>query len=154
MKADANGNFTIPGVPPPLAAGTTIASNYTLYVFSSKSSITDQYKQSGITFAGPTKDLGTINWAPTNHTTFLWQIGKADRMGGEFALATNIADGSNPRAYEKPSQIPGTLTYTVGSSWEPQDWYYAQTNGGTWTIRFNLPRLYCRHTRSSRFPPR
>jgi len=30
----------------------------------------------------------------------------------------------------------------VGSSWEPQDWYYAQTNAGTWTISFNLNRPY------------
>jgi len=140
VKTDADGNFTMPGIPPPWSPGTTIAGNYTMYVFASKGSITDQYKQSGITFAGPTKDLGTITWAPTNHTTFLWQIGKADRMGGEFALATNPADFSNPRAYEKPSLIPGNLTYTPGTSWEPQDWYYAQTNAGTWTISFNLPR--------------
>ncbi|WP_213805034.1 polysaccharide lyase family protein [Granulicella sp. dw_53] len=142
VKTDANGNFTIPGVPPPWAPGTTNPGSYTLYIFASKGSITDQYKQTGITFSGPTADLGTIAWTPTNRTTFLWQIGKADRMGGEFALATNPADGSNPRAYEKPSQIPGTLTYTVGSSWEPKDWYYAQTNAGTWTINFNLSRLY------------
>lgn len=142
VKTDANGNFTIPGVPPPWSPGTTTPDSYTLYVFASKGSITDQYKQTGITFAGATKDLGNIQWAPTNRSTFLWQIGKADRMGGEFALATNPADGSNPRSYEKPSQVPGTLTYTVGSSWEPQDWYYAQTNAGTWTIQFNLTRPY------------
>ena len=142
VKTDANGNFAIPGVPPPWAAGTTNPSSYVLYAFASKGSITEQYKQTGITFSGPTTDLGDIKWTPTNHTTFLWQIGKADRMGGEFALATYPADGSNPRSYEKPANVPGTLTYNIGSSWEPKDWYYAQTNGGTWTINFNLPRLY------------
>jgi rhamnogalacturonan endolyase len=38
--------------------------------------------------------------------------------------------------------IPGTLTFTIGESWEPTDWYYAQTNPGTWTIRFHLDRAY------------
>ncbi|MBO0798481.1 MAG: hypothetical protein J2P31_06630, partial [Blastocatellia bacterium] len=142
VKTDADGNFTLPGIPPAWAPGTTNPGTYTLYIFAGKGSITDQYQQTGITVSGATQDLGVITWTPTNHSTFLWQIGKADRMGGEFALATNTADRSNPRAYEKPSQIPGTLTYSIGSSWEPQDWYYAQTNGGTWTIKFNLNRLY------------
>ncbi len=142
VKTDADGNFSIPGVAPPWAPGTTNPASYILYIFASKGSITDQYRQTGITFDGPVKDLGTITWAPTNHSTFLWQIGKADRMGGEFALATNPADSSNPRAYEKPSRIPGTLNFSIGSSWEPEDWYYAQTNPGTWTITFNLNRTY------------
>ncbi len=142
VKTDAGGNFTIPGVAPPWAPGTMNPSSYVLYVFATKGSITEQYKQAGITFDEPVKDLGTITWAPTNRTTFLWQIGKADRMGGEFALATNPADWTNPRSYEKPSQVPGTLNFAIGSSWEPQEWYYAQTNPGTWTITFNLDRAY------------
>jgi rhamnogalacturonan endolyase len=142
VKTDADGTFRLPGIPPAWLPGTTTPGTYTLYAFASKGSITDQYKQTGITVSGATTDLGTITWTPTNRTTFLWQIGKADRKGGEFALATNPADGSNPRAYEKPSQIPGTLSYTIGSSWEPKDWYYAQTQPGTWTISFNLDRAY------------
>lgn len=142
VKTDANGNFTLPGIPPAWMPGTTTPGTYTLYIFASKGSVTDQYTQSGITVRGKEQGLGTITWAPTNHTTFLWQIGKADRMGGEFALATNPADWSNPRSYEKPSQVPGNLNFTIGSSWEPQDWYYAQTNGGTWTATFNLDRPY------------
>jgi rhamnogalacturonan endolyase len=63
-------------------------------------------------------------------------------MGGEVALATYPPNHSNPRAYEKPSQIPGNLTFTVGGSWEPQDWYYAQTKAGRWTIAFSLDRVY------------
>jgi rhamnogalacturonan endolyase len=140
VKTDADGNFSLPGVPPPTAAGTTNPSTYVLYIFASNGSVTDQYKQTGITIAAPTTDLGTITWAPTNHTTFLWQIGKADRMSGEFALATDLNDLSNPRAYEKPSLIPGNLTWTVGQSWEPENWYYAQTNAGVWTVVFNLDR--------------
>jgi rhamnogalacturonan endolyase len=142
VKTDADGFFQLPGIPPAWLPGTTTPGSYTLYIFASKGSITDQYKQTGVVVGGATMDLGTIAWTPTNHTTFLWQIGKADRKGGEFALATNPTDGSNPRAYEKPSQIPGDLNFTIGNSWEPKDWYYAQTQPGTWTISFNLDRTY------------
>jgi rhamnogalacturonan endolyase len=142
VKTDAEGNFSLPGIPPAWAPGTANPGSYTLYIFASKGSITDQYKQTGITISGATQDLGTITWAPANRSTFLWQIGKADRMGGEFALATNPTDRSNPRSYEKPSQVPGNLNFVIGSSWEPKDWYYAQTNAGTWTITFNLDRTY------------
>jgi rhamnogalacturonan endolyase len=142
VKTDADGHFSLPGIPPAWAPGTTNPGSYNLYIFAGKGSITDQYKQTGIVVSGSTTDLGTITWEPTNRTTFLWQIGKADRTGGEFALATNPANGSNPRSYEKPSQVPGNLNFVIGSSWEPQDWYYAQTNAGTWTITFNLDRAY------------
>jgi rhamnogalacturonan endolyase len=142
VRTDANGNFSLPGIPPPTAPGTTTPSSYVLYIFSAAGSVTDQFKQTGITLTGAATNLGTITWTPVNHQTFLWQIGKADRMGGEFALATNPGNFSNPRAYEKPSQIPANLTWTVGSSWEPENWYYAQTNAGAWTIAFNLDRTY------------
>ena len=133
VKTDANGRFTLPGIP----AGT-----YSLYVFSAKGSITGQFKQAGIAISGTTQDLGTLVWTPTKYSTFLWQIGAADRMGGEFNLATRPDDMSNPRSYEKPTLIPANLIFAIGSSWEPQDWYYAQTNSGTWTVKFNLDRTY------------
>ena len=127
VKTQPDGTFALPGIP----AGT-----YSLYFFATKGPITDQFRQDGIAVAGSTLDLGTVTWAPIDHPTFLWQIGRADRTGGEFKL------GNAPRAYELPTQVPGTLTYDVGSSWEPENWYYAQTNGGTWTVRFNLDRPY------------
>lgn len=142
VKTAADGSFSLPGIPPAWQPGTTLPGAYTLYLFAAQGSVIDQYTQPGITVQGGVEDLGTITWAPTDRSTFLWQIGGADRMGGEFALATYPPDRSNPRAYEKPSQVPGDLTYTVGSSWEPDDWYYAQTNGGTWTVQFDAPRLY------------
>ncbi|WP_268256710.1 polysaccharide lyase family protein, partial [Streptomyces sulfonofaciens] len=78
---------------------------------------------------------------PAGHGTFLWQIGRSDRTGGEYALATHPVEREHPRDYDKPSRIPGDLTFTVGESWEPADWYYAQTNPGTWTVRFTLDRV-------------
>src|SRR5205085_2869963 len=96
----------------------------------------------GLTVRPGVQDLGTITWSPVSRSSFLWQIGRADRTGGEFALAARVADRSNPRAYEKPSKVPGDLAFVVGSSWEPEDWYYAQTSGGTWTVRFVVDRPY------------
>jgi rhamnogalacturonan endolyase len=98
--------------------------------------------QTGITVSGDTQDLGTITWAPTNHTTFLWQIGRADRMTGEFALATLSPVDPAPRSFEKPSLVPGDLTFTISDSWEPTDWYYFQNTPGTWTVSFTLDRAY------------
>jgi rhamnogalacturonan endolyase len=142
VKTDAEGRFTLPGIPPAWQIGGTQPGTYTLYAFASKGSVTDQYQQTGITVSGRKQDLGTITWAPTNRTTFLWQIGRADRTTGEFALATKSPVDPEPRSYEKPSQVPGDLTFTVGRSWEPTDWYYAQTQGGTWTTSFTLDRAY------------
>ncbi|HET7725112.1 MAG TPA: polysaccharide lyase family protein, partial [Propionibacteriaceae bacterium] len=140
VRTDAGGRFSLPGIPPAWVPGTSTPGTYTLYVFAADGSVTDQYKRTGVTVGGATQDLGTITWTPTQRTTFLWQIGRSDRTGGEFALATLSPVKAAPRAYEKPSLIPGTLDFTIGSSWEPTDWYYAQTQGGTWTIRFPVLR--------------
>ena len=142
VKTDADGHFELPAVPPAWQPGTTTPATYTLYAFASKGSVTDQYEQTGIKVSGPHQDLGTIVWTPTSRTTFLWQIGRADRTAGEFALASLSPVKAEPRAYEKPAQIPGDLTFTIGESWEPADWYYAQTNPGVWTVSFTLDRSY------------
>jgi rhamnogalacturonan endolyase len=142
VKTAEDGRFVLPGIPPAWQPGTKTPGTYTLYVFDAGGSITDQYKQSGITVGGRVQNLGDIVFTPTNHTTFLWQIGGADRTGGEFALAARPEDHSNPRAFEKPAAIPAELTFNIGTSWEPRDWYYAQANAGTWTIAFTLDRAY------------
>jgi rhamnogalacturonan endolyase len=140
VKTAEDGSFSLPGIPPAWQPGTRTPGTYNLYIWAAEGSVTDQFKQTGITISGATQDLGEIVWAPTNHTTFLWQIGGADRKGGEFALATDPTTFANPRSFEKPSTVPATLTFTVGESWEPRDWYYAQANPGTWTVSFTLDR--------------
>lgn len=140
VRTDADGSFTLPGIPPAWVPGTTTPGTYTLYAFAGVGSVTDQLSRPGMSVRGGVRDLGTITWSPPGRTTFLWQIGRADRTGGEFALAAHPADRSNPRAYEKPSKVPGDLAFVVGSSWEPRDWYYAQTGQGTWTVRFDVAR--------------
>ena len=93
----------------------------------------------------PVTDLGTVSWAPTDGGyTHLWQLGSADRQGGEFAL------GNASRDWDLPSRVPAATTFTIGSSVEARDWYYAQTKPGTWTIVFNLPRTYTGTVRARR----
>jgi rhamnogalacturonan endolyase len=140
VRTDATGSFRLRGIPPAWTPGTQTPSTYVLYIFAAGGSVTDQYKRTGVTVGSGITDLGEILWAPTDRSTFLWQIGRADRSGGEFALATDPVRRTNPRAYEKPARVPADLTFTVGADWEPQNWYYAQTKAGTWTITFDLDR--------------
>ncbi|MGI8457163.1 MAG: hypothetical protein ACR2LI_03485 [Propionibacteriaceae bacterium] len=44
------------------------------------------------------------------------QIGRSDRTGGEYALATLTPALPMPRKYEKSGLIPGDLTFTVRDS--------------------------------------
>ena len=142
VKTDRDGRFTLPGVPPAWKPGTIQPGSYTLYVQPADGSVTDLYTRTGVVVRGTNQDLGDLVWTPSSHGTFIWQIGRSDRTGGEYALAALSPARPKPREYEKPSAIPGDLTFTVGQSWEATDWYYAQTNPGTWTIQFQLDRAY------------
>lgn len=142
VKTDAEGRFTLPGIPPAWKPGSTAPGSYVLYIQPADGSVTDLCRRPGVQVSGRTQDLGEILWTPGSHGTFLWQIGRSDRTAGEYALATKSPVIPKPRGYEKPSTIPADLTFTVGESWEPTDWYYAQTNRGTWTVRFTLERAF------------
>lgn len=80
-------------------------------------------------------DLGAVDWDPPFHPNLLWQIGKADRMAGEFKF------GDQPRTSQWLQKIPANLTFTIGQSKESNDWYYAQKTG-VWTVKFNLDKTY------------
>ena len=129
-RADATGHFSIPYVR---------ANTYTLYAYSMGGSIgdvTDQYERNNVAVSGSTLDLGTLTWSPPKYANLLWQIGTADRKADEFKL------GNLPRQYGLNNQVPANLTYTIGQSTPANDWYYAQTQVGTWTVNFNLTRTY------------
>ncbi len=126
VHADANGKFSIPGVRP---------NTYTLYAWQDQGPICQSLAVDNITIKGDkTQDLGDVAWDPPYHPNLLFQIGKPDRMAGEYKL------GNGPRAYDLLRQVPNAVNFTIGQSKEATDWYFAQ-NGGTWTINFNVDKV-------------
>jgi rhamnogalacturonan endolyase len=112
---------------------------YSLYAYSTGGiigDVTDQYELDNVSVQEPYVNVGTLTWSPVQYKHSLWQIGKADRKADEFKLA-NL-----PRQYGLFNQVPASLTYTIGQSTPEQDWYYAQTQVGTWTINFDLKAAY------------
>jgi rhamnogalacturonan endolyase len=122
VKADAAGKFTLPAVRP----GT-----YTLYAWQTQGPITQSFAKDGIEVKGDTLDLGAVEWDAPYHPNLVFQVGRADRMAGEFKF------GSAPRTNQWVNQIPSDLAFTVGQSKEASDWFYAQ-HSGTWAIKFNV----------------
>ena len=123
----ADGSFLISGVPP---------GDYVLYLEAASGSVTDLYVSPAaahVAAGAAVVDLGVVTWTPSDAgRSLLWQIGEADRTGGEFALARE------PRDWFLPGRVPRDLTFTVGESKEAEAWFYAQTQGGTWTVAFTL----------------
>lgn len=131
VKADANGKFSLPAVRP----GT-----YTLYAWQTQGPVTQSFAKDGVEVKGDTLDLGVVEWDAPYHPNLIFQVGKADRMAGEFKL------GNALRSNQLVNQIPDDLTFTVGKSKESEDWYYAQhgpagTKGSTWNINFNVAKV-------------
>jgi rhamnogalacturonan endolyase len=75
-------------------------------------------------------------WPQPKSSALLWQIGKADRMSGEFKF------GDRLRNIQWIGMVPADLTYTIGSSHEHDDWYFAQGRTGNWDVKFDTARTY------------
>ena len=120
---DKNGDFVIKNVRP---------GDYNLFAYAKAGEVTDMLEQDDITVTTGNNDLGTITWTPKKYTQMLWMIGQNDRRSSEFHFSDAL------RQYGLWEQVPATLTYTIGQSNEATDWYYAQTQDGTWTVKFNV----------------
>jgi rhamnogalacturonan endolyase len=126
-RADASGRFTLPHVRP---------GSYALYAYATQGSITAQLERDEVAVSGDTLDLGTVLWSPPKYGTFLWQIGKADRMAGEFRY------GNELRNIQWIGMVPADLVYTIGTSRESADWYFAQGRVGHWDVHFQAPKAF------------
>lgn len=126
-KADKNGKFNIANVRP---------GKYTLYAYSTEGDVTDEFVKDNVVVSGSTLKLGTLNWDAKTYSNSLWTIGTADRSASEFKL------GNLERQFGLPAKVPADLTYTIGSSSESKDWYFAQTKVGNWDVNFNLNKTY------------
>lgn len=168
VKTDTNGNFTIPDV----IAG----ANYTLYAFGPGAAGTFQSQaQTGgsapntldipaspfsvTVTGGATNNLGTVTWTPTRVGPTVFEIGYPNRTGDKFRHGDDYWVGDIGPSAAVPSPIwskhlaypidyPSGLTYTVGQSRWPTDWFYCQPiltdntgnfNSSVSTINFNLP---------------
>lgn len=120
---DENGNFEVKNVRP---------GNYNLFAYAKAGEVTDMLERDDITVTAGDNDLGSVTWTPKKYTQMLWMIGHNDRRSSEFCLS------DAPRQYGLWEQVPASLTYTIGQSNENSGWYYAQTQDGTWTVKFNL----------------
>ena len=127
-EATVGSEFTIANVRP----GT-----YTLYVYALNGDATGTYKKENVTVNAGANDLGTISWTPDKLGVTLWRIGEADHSTKGFKLSNET------RRYGLWDYVPTDLTYTIGTSTEANDWYYAQVkNGGNWKINFNNTESY------------
>jgi len=136
VKADAQGNFTIPNVRP----GT-----YTLSAFTTGA--VGEFSKSGITVtASLATALGELTWnVPHQGARIAWEIGVPDRTAKEFRHGKDYFHGyvwAN-----LPQEFPNPLDYYVGQSDWQTDWNYAQTRYAAvgknveawkWRIHFHL----------------
>lgn len=125
-KTDADGNFSIPNVR---------KGDYSLYVYATTGTITDELEYKGVKVTETATDLGTIEWTPTVYKSLLWNIGENNRRSDGFNVSDDL------RAYGLWEKVPADLTFEPGVSDPAADWYYAQCHNGTWTVKFNLDEV-------------
>jgi len=167
VQADAGGNFTIPSV--------ISGSNYTMYAFGpgAEGTFMSQNQTGGnppllfnlpsapfsvTVTAGTNTNLGNVTWTPTRVAPTVFEIGYPDRTGHKFRHGDDWWVGDiGPSATEPspvwtkflelPNDFPNGVTYNVGTSRWPTDWFFIQpvlvssanvdTNSSS-TIKFNL----------------
>lgn len=141
VRADADGNFSIPNV----RAGT-----YSLHAIAD--GVLGDFTQTNVTVtAGQNLALGNLNWQPVRYGKQLWDIGIPNRSGAEFFKGDDYFHWGWYLAY--PKLFPHDVNYVIGQSDFHKDWFFEQvphnedpndtTGRGqgrstTWTIHFNL----------------
>lgn len=125
-KTDANGNFSIPNVR---------KGEYSLYVYATTGTITDELEYTGVTVSDALTDLGDITWTPTTYKTLLWNIGENNRRADGFMISDDL------RAYGLWEKVPANLTFNVETGNPETDWYHAQCHNGTWSVKFDLDEV-------------
>lgn len=128
---DADGYFTIKGVR---------KGDYSLYAYALKGNVTDELEYENVTIDDDEEELGDIPWSPGTYETLLFSIGENNRMSDGFRYSDTL------RNYGLWNLVPESLSYTVGESDPATDWYYAQTQNGTWTIYFDVDESHSGET--------
>jgi len=140
VKADAQGNFTIPNVRP---------GRYTFSSFIT-GAVGEYSKPAVVVTAGQTNQLGEVVWnVPHPGRSLAWEIGVPDRTAREYRHGTNYFHGY---LWDKfGNEFSNPLDYVVGRSDWATDWNYAQAQYRTdgkpaaapwkWRIHFNLTNV-------------
>lgn len=79
---------------------------------------------------GQELDLGKMVWK-TQDRKAIWRIGEMDRKTLGFKY------GGAERQHGLSDKCPGNMTFTIGRE-RTEDWCYAQSVVGSWTVAFTL----------------
>ena len=142
VKTDADGNFRLPGIPPPGSRVPTRPAPTRSMPSPAGDRVPISTCSRASSCAARTRTSARSGGRPPSTARSCGRSGGPTARRASSPSATKSPAVPMPRAYEKPAQIPGTLTFTVGTDWEPEGWYYAQTNPGVWTVSFTLARAY------------
>jgi rhamnogalacturonan endolyase len=121
VHGNPDGTFTIPKVRP----GT-----YTLHAYAD--GVLGEFEQTDITVEpGKTLDVGKLVWKPVRYGEQVWQIGYPDRSAREFFKG----DSSNSWLWgwnlRYALLFPNDITYTIGKSNPPKDWFFEEVPHAT-----------------------
>ncbi|TKX25275.1 rhamnogalacturonate lyase B-like protein 1 [Elsinoe australis] len=110
--------------------------SYGLYAWSNGGEIGDVYtnftQTPVVVSAEEETALGSLDWTvPSNKQIF--QV-------GEFSKNATGFKNSGPYRHGLAEKSPSNFTFIVGES-KTEDWYYAQSNLGTWSIAFDIPEV-------------
>lgn len=109
---------------------------YGLYAWSSGGAIADVYTNATVApisvGAGETTALGEVAWALPKGRGQIFQVGEFDKK------AVGFRNGGLPYQHGVTEESPANLTFRVGESDAGEDWYYAISKLGKWTIEFDI----------------
>lgn len=143
VRADANGNFSIPNVRP---------GNYSLHAIAD--GVLGDLTVTNITIvAGKNLALGKVDWQPVRYGKQLWDVGIPNRNGSEFFKGDEYFHWGWYLKY--PKLFPLDVNFVIGKSDYRKDWFFEQVpyntdsnnvtgngrgDGTTWAVIFNLPK--------------
>jgi len=114
VRADAQGNFTLPNVRP---------GSYSMYVIVTGAMGQTEYKNITVT-SNATNDLGIVELTPRTYGEMLWQIGTPDWSAAEFKYGDQFRTFGNFMQYN--IDFPDGVNFTIGESDEAVDFNYLQ----------------------------
>lgn len=86
------------------------------------------------TSAGKLRNLGTLTWTPQPANPY-------GASAPSIAKPPASVSKAHPTLTALVDYCPGNLTLTIGTSDEQQDWCFAKSATGTWSVLFSAPRL-------------